>query len=45
MMYAPGFFERIEKRERRRRLLHRIVFDALGMVLLVLLLTSDWWQR
>jgi uncharacterized membrane protein len=46
-MYAPGIIEYMaeqEKRERRRRLVHRIVFDALGVVLVVLVVTGDWWM-
>ncbi len=48
MMYAPGVMDHypsIERRERRRRLVHRIVFDALGVVLVALVLTADWWMR
>jgi len=50
MMFAPGQdardrYEAIERRERRRRLVRRIIFDSLGVALIALICTSVWWLR
>lgn len=40
-MHYPGF-EMIERRARRRRLAHRIVFEALGVLMVALVFAIAW---